>query len=474
LQMADISIISRLVQGFQRNVDISQNSLVVGSIKIGTSSPVEITKAIATKLIAVQAAADSDGTFDTRYNTKSALASTSTGQGAALVGIEDAGTYFTGDTVEEALQQLGASIGSGAAEDVTYDNSTSGLTATNVQDAIDEVEGRVDATEIVANAAIPLAQKGANNGVATLDSGGKIPSAQLPNTVMEYKGNWNASTNNPSLADGAGNSGDVYRVNVAGTQNLGSGSQTFAVGDWVVYNGSIWEKSINSNSVGSVNGQTGTVVLDTDDISEGSTNKYFSTELAQDAVGGALVDTATIDFTYDDVGNQITADVKDNSINANKLTTSVADQQTITGGNGSALAVQESPILARMILAGESLADDVTFALRLAINGETAGRMYKADNDATTLNNFFVQGLARKVGGASAGDSIRVVMAGRYVLGANDTPFSGSDIGKPVYLGASGALTITPPSSANLAAFRVGIVESTTSINVDRQLHGIN
>lgn len=33
------------------------------------------------------------------------------------------------------------------AEDVTYDNTTSGLTATDVQDAIDEVEGRLDTAE---------------------------------------------------------------------------------------------------------------------------------------------------------------------------------------------------------------------------------------------------------------------------------------------------------------------------------------
>ena len=96
---------------------------------------------------------------------------------------------------------------------------------------------------------IPLTQKGVANGVATLDAGGKIPSAQLPSSVMEYKGTWNANTNTPTLADGVGDNGDVYVVSVAGTQDLGSGSITFAVGDWVVYNGSIWEKSLNDCNV---------------------------------------------------------------------------------------------------------------------------------------------------------------------------------------------------------------------------------
>lgn len=123
---------------------------------------------------------------------------------------------------------------------------------------------------------IPTSEKGANNGVATLDAGGKIPASQLPNTVMEYQGTWNANTNSPALADGSGNAGDVYRVSVAGTQNLGSGNISFNLGDYVIYSGTVWEKADGSDAVDSVNGQQGVVVLDTDDISEGSTNLYYT------------------------------------------------------------------------------------------------------------------------------------------------------------------------------------------------------
>lgn len=122
---------------------------------------------------------------------------------------------------------------------------------------------------------IPLSQKGANNGVATLDAGGKVPVSQLPASVMEYKGTWTASTNTPTLADGTGNAGDIYVASDAGTVNFGAGNITFAAGDWVMYNGAEWQKSVNSNAVASVNGQTGVVTLDTDDISEGSA-LYFT------------------------------------------------------------------------------------------------------------------------------------------------------------------------------------------------------
>lgn len=124
-----------------------------------------------------------------------------------------------------------------------------------------------------------LSQKGVNNGVATLDSGGKIPVAQLPSSLMDYKGVWDASTNIPILADGTGDVGDVHICSVAGIQNLGSGNITFAAGDWVIYNGTIWEKSINSNAVVSVNGQTSIVSLDLDDINNGIT--YGRATLAQ-------------------------------------------------------------------------------------------------------------------------------------------------------------------------------------------------
>lgn len=128
--------------------------------------------------------------------------------------------------------------------------TTGGLTLTNLGTGLP----RLTNGEFVSTYGYGLA-----NGVATLDSGGKIPASQLPSSVMEYKGTWNASTNTPTLADGTGDNGDVYLVNVAGSQNLGSGTISFAVGDWVVYNGTIWQKSLNSNAVSSVFGRTGTI-----------------------------------------------------------------------------------------------------------------------------------------------------------------------------------------------------------------------
>jgi hypothetical protein len=87
-------------------------------------------------------------------------------------------------------------------------------------------------------------------GIPQLDVNGKILVSQLPNSVMEYKGTWNASTNTPTLVNGTGNQGDVYLCNVAGTVDFGAGAIAFVVGDQVIYSGSIWQRA---------SGATGTV-----------------------------------------------------------------------------------------------------------------------------------------------------------------------------------------------------------------------
>jgi len=88
---------------------------------------------------------------------------------------------------------------------------------------------------------------GGANGVATLDSSGKVPVSQLPSSVVTYLGTWNAATNTPYLVNGTGDAGDLYICNVAGTANFGAGPITFAVGDWVLYGSGTWQKSSGQN-----------------------------------------------------------------------------------------------------------------------------------------------------------------------------------------------------------------------------------
>lgn len=124
-------------------------------------------------------------------------------------------------------------------------------------------------------------QKGVSNGYASLDSAGKVPIGQLPSSIMNYQGTWDASTNTPTLADGVSNSdddiGNVYRVTVAGSQDLGSGSISFSIGDYVILNASkVWEKSDTTDSVASVFGRTGVVTAQTNDYTWSQIDKSTS------------------------------------------------------------------------------------------------------------------------------------------------------------------------------------------------------
>lgn len=83
--------------------------------------------------------------------------------------------------------------------------------------------------------------------------------------AVTYKGTWDAATNTPALASGVGTQGDYYVVNVAGSTNL-DGITDWQIGDWAIFNGTVWQKVDNTDAVSSVNGQVGTVILDAADV----------------------------------------------------------------------------------------------------------------------------------------------------------------------------------------------------------------
>ena len=77
---------------------------------------------------------------------------------------------------------------------------------------------------------------------------------------LTFQGTWDALTNSPPLQSGIGVKGEYYVVSVAGNTNL-DGITDWQLGDWAVFNGTVWQKVDNSEAVTSVNGQTGAVVL---------------------------------------------------------------------------------------------------------------------------------------------------------------------------------------------------------------------
>jgi hypothetical protein len=98
--------------------------------------------------------------------------------------------------------------------------------------------------------------------VLTVNAKGVITSATTAaiTGALSYQGAWNALTNTPTLTSSVGFSGYYYVVSVAGTTNL-NGITDWQIGDWAIFNGSVWQKIDQTNTVSSVNGQTGAVSI---------------------------------------------------------------------------------------------------------------------------------------------------------------------------------------------------------------------
>lgn len=156
-------------------------------------------------------------------------------------------------------------------------------------------------------------------GVATLDASGKVPTSQIPmQGDLNYQGTWNASTNTPTLTSSVGTQGYYYVVDVAGSTNL-NGITDWNIGDWAIFNGSIWQKVDNTDAVTSVNGQVGTVVLTTTNIAEG-TNEYFTTAKARTSI------SAGTGISYDNSTGVVTNAAPDQVVALNGAGTT-----TVTG-----------------------------------------------------------------------------------------------------------------------------------------------
>lgn len=102
-----------------------------------------------------------------------------------------------------------------------------------------------------ADAAEVAAKKGTANGYAGLDATGKVPTSQLPDSVLgtiQFRGTWDANANTPTIpAAAAGNKGWYYVVQTAGSTSV-SGVTDWKVGDWLVSDGTSWRKIDNTDT----------------------------------------------------------------------------------------------------------------------------------------------------------------------------------------------------------------------------------
>ena len=228
---------------------------------------------------------------------------------------------------------------------------------------------------------IPLTEKGAALGVATLDAGGKIPLSEIPDSIISqltYKGTWDALTNTPTLptTPGASTQGDFYIVTVAGTFI----SIDWYVGDWIISDGSAWSRVANTNQVTSVFGRMGAVASANGDYTASQLTNVPAGSIAAITVQAALneldSEKLAIASNLSDLNSASTART---NLGLGSISTQAASNVAITGGT-----------ITDTTVSGLTL---TTNAAGFSVAGGTASKTLKVDNtlelagtDGSTLN----------------------------------------------------------------------------------------
>ena len=288
--------------------------------------------------------------------------------------------------------------------------------------------------------------------VITVNAKGVITSATTAaiTGALVYQGAWNASTNTPTLASGVGVSGYYYVVSVAGSTNL-DGITDWQVGDWAIFNGAAWQKIDQTNTVSSVNGQTGVVSIAYADLAgaiptwnqntTGTADNVTGTvaianggsgqttaQAAMDAFAGAVTSGSYLrgDGTNVVMNTIQVADVP----TLNQNTTGTADNVTGTvaianGGSGQTTASAAFNALSPITTTGDLiLGTGVNTASRLAIgsngylltsNGTTASWVAAPISGVTTFSAG-TTGLTPSTASTGA-----VSLAGTLVVGNGGT-----------------------------------------------------
>ena len=241
--------------------------------------------------------------------------------------------------------------------------------------------------------------------------------------ALNYKGTWNASSNTPTLADGTGAKGDYYVVSTAGTQTFGGVQLFFGLGDWIAYNGAVWQRV-----EGGSDGNFANVTLTSTDA--GATASPLL-ELYRDSASPAASDTlGEIEFNGEDsAGNKQAYAVIHGSILS---PTSTAEQGQLHFETATAGALTEKMIIGTTNL----VINEIGAVFNVRIEGDTDANLFCTDATNSRVGVGTVGPTAKL---DVVGGDIRIDN-GNLILGT-----SGKGIAYPV---TSGGSALAPAFSA--------------------------
>lgn len=164
-------------------------------------------------------------------------------------------------------------------------------------------------------------------------------------TSLTYKGTWNASTNTPTLASSTGVKGDYYIVSVAGTTNL-NGITDWQPGDWVIFNGTVWQKIDQSWATAGINDNITSMIGLTGGISSPDFVQFDTTVTPTQAVGRLQWDAGegTLQFGLGGGNVNLQVGMENVALVKNDDTVTLTDGMVVyvSGANGANLLAKRA------------------------------------------------------------------------------------------------------------------------------------
>jgi len=176
--------------------------------------------------------------------------------GADGVSVTDARIDFDGSLIIVLSTGRELNVGEVVAPDLAERIkviTNGGGTSQSVLNTLDSLQAQINA--------ISIPSQTGNSGKFLTTNGTALSWGSVAGG-LSYQGTWNASTNTPTLASSTGTNGYYYIVATAGSTNL-NGITDWQVGDWLLFNGSVWQKIDQSETLQSITSTDGSVTVTT-------------------------------------------------------------------------------------------------------------------------------------------------------------------------------------------------------------------